>query len=184
MENAQIIDLVKKVAKERNEVAFSEIFDFIAPKINAYYIKNNLSNEQAEELTQEVLSTIWWKADLFNPEKSKFSTWSFTIARNKKIDFYRKNQKNKIDEEDIRDFLYENNKSDDYEIESTIKNITQELEKKKKKLIKMSFFEQKSHKNISRELEIPLGTVKSKIRAILNKMQKHIQWIQQPKKMS
>ena len=174
MENAQIIDLVKKVAKERNKIAFSEIFDFIAPKINAYYLKNNLSIDQAEELTQEVLSTIWLKAELFNPEKSKFITWSFTIARNKKIDFYRKNKKNDINEEDIRDFLYENNKSDDYEIESTIKKITQELDENQKKLIKMSFFEQKSHKNIAAELEIPLGTVKSRIKATLNKMQKYL----------
>ena len=174
MENAKIIELIKKVAEERNEIAFSEIFDFIAPKINAYYIKNNLGIEQAEELTQEVLSTIWLKADLFDPEKSKFITWSFTIARNKKIDFYRKNKKNEINEEDIRDFLYENNKTNDYEIESTIKKITQELDESQKKLIKMSFFEQKSHKNISRELEIPLGTVKSRIRSSLNKMQKHI----------
>ena len=174
MENAQIIDLVKKVAKDRNKIAFSEIFDFIAPKINAYYLKNNLSIDQAEELTQEVLSTIWLKAELFNPEKSKFITWSFTIARNKKIDFYRKNKKNDINEEDIRDFLYENNKSDDYEIESTIKNITQELDENQKKLIKMSFFEQKSHKNIAAELEIPLGTVKSRIRATLNKMKKYL----------
>ena len=174
MENVKIIELVKKVAEERNEIAFSEIFDFIAPKINAYYIKNNLGIEQAEELTQEVLSTIWLKADLFDPKKSKFITWSFTIARNKKIDFYRKNKKNDINEEDIRDFLYENNKSDDYEIESTIKNITQELDENQKKLIKMSFFEQKSHKNIAAELEIPLGTVKSRIRATLNKMKKYL----------
>ena len=175
MENAEIIDLVKKVSKERNEIAFSKIFDFIAPKINGYYIQNNLSIEQAEELTQEVLSTIWLKAELFNPEKSKFITWSFTIARNKKIDFYRRNQKNVANEEDIRDFLYTENKSDDYEIESTIKDITKDLDENQKKLIKMSFFEQKSHKNIARELEIPIGTVKSRIRASLNKMQKHIQ---------
>ena len=174
MENAKIIELIKKVAEERNEIAFSEIFDFIAPKINAYYIKNNLGIEQAEELTQEVLSTIWLKADLFDPEKSKFITWSFTIARNKKIDFYRKNKKNDINEDDIRDFLYENNKTNVFEIESTIKKITQELDESQKKLIKMSFFEQKSHKNIAAELEIPLGTVKSRIRSSLNKMQKHI----------
>ena len=174
MKNAKIIELVKKIAEERNEIAFSEIFDFIAPKINAYYIKNNLGVEQAEELTQEVLSTIWLKADLFDPEKSKFITWSFTIARNKKIDFYRKNKKNDINEEDVRDFLYENNKTNDYEIESTIKKITQELDENQKKLIKMSFFEQKSHKKIAAELEIPLGTVKSRIRASLNKMQKYI----------
>ena len=175
MENAQIIDLVKKISEERNEIAFSELFDFIAPKINAYYIQNNLSIEQAEELTQEVLSTIWLKAELFDPEKSKFITWSFTIDRNKKIDFYRKNQKNVADEEDIRDFLYTDNRSDDYEVESTINDITKDLDENLKKLIKMSFFEQKSHKNIAEELEIPLGTVKSRIRASLNKMQKHMQ---------
>ena len=174
MENAKIIDLIKKVCEERNEIAFSEIFDFIAPKINAYYLQNNLSVEQAEELTQEVLSTIWLKAELFDPKKSKFITWSFTIARNKKIDFYRKNQKNVANEEDIRNFLYTENQSDDYEIESIIKDITKDLDENQKKLIKMSFFEQKSHKNISRELEIPLGTVKSRIRASLIKMQKHI----------
>ena len=173
MDNKKAVDLVKRIAKDRDETAFSEIFDYIAPKINAYYIKHNLSSELAEELTQEVLSTIWIKAELFNSEKSKFITWSFTIARNKKIDFYRKNQKN-VSNEDIRDFLYENDKSNDYEIESTINKITEDLDQNQKKLIKMSFFEQKSHKIIAAELEIPLGTVKSRIRATLSKMQKHI----------
>ena len=110
MDNKKAVDLVKRIAKDRDEAAFSEIFDYIAPKINAYYLKHNLSSEQAEELTQEVLSTIWIKAELFNSEKSKFITWSFTIARNKKIDLYRKNQK-KVSNEDVRDFLYENDKS-------------------------------------------------------------------------
>ena len=173
MDNKKAVDLVKRIAKDRDETAFSEIFDYIAPKINAYYIKHNLSSELAEELTQEVLSTIWIKAELFNSEKSKFITWSFTIARNKKIDFYRKNKKN-VSNEDVRDFLYENDKSNDYEIESTINKITEDLDQNQKKLIKMSFFEQKSHKIIAAELEIPLGTVKSRIRATLSKMQKHI----------
>ena len=173
MDNKKAVDLVKRIAKDRDETAFSEIFDYIAPKINAYYIKHNLSSELAEELTQEVLSTIWIKAELFNSEKSKFITWSFTIARNKKIDFYRKNKKN-VSNDDVRDFLYENDKSNDYEIESTINKITEDLDQNQKKLIKMSFFEQKSHKIIAAELEIPLGTVKSRIRATLSKMQKHI----------
>lgn len=173
MDNKKAVDLIKRIAKDRDETAFSEIFDFIAPKINAYYIKHNLSSELAEELTQEVLSTIWIKAELFNSEKSKFITWSFTIARNKKIDFYRKNLK-KVSNDDVRDFLYENDKSNDYEIEATINKITEDLDQNQKKLIKMSFFEQKSHKIIAAELEIPLGTVKSRIRATLSKMQKHI----------
>ena len=174
MENEKITDLIIKVSKDRDERAFSEIFDFIAPKINAYYIKNNLKIEQAEELTQEVLSIIWTKASLFNPRKSKFVTWAFTIARNKKIDFYRKDKKKTANEEDIRNFLYENKKTNDYEIESIINKIKKELDQNQQKLIKMSFFDQKSHKKISEELEIPLGTVKSRIRSTLNKMQKFL----------
>ncbi|MBT5214938.1 MAG: sigma-70 family RNA polymerase sigma factor [Pelagibacteraceae bacterium] len=172
MENTKIIDLVKKISEERDEEAFSQIFDYIAPKINSYFIKNNFTFEQSEELTQDVLSTIWSKANLFNPEKSKFITWSFTIARNKKIDFYRKTKKNDVNEDDIRSFLYPNDDGNDYEIESTINKIKEELDQNQQKLIKMSFFEQKSHKNIAEELEIPLGTVKSRIRTTLNKMQK------------
>ena len=174
MENTEIIDLIKKISENRDEGAFSQIFNFIAPKINSYFIKNNLNFEQSEELTQDVLSTIWSKAYLFNPEKSKFTTWSFTIARNKKIDFYRKTKKNNINEDDIRSFLYQNEEGNDYEIESTINKIKEELDQNQQKLIKMSFFEQKSHKNIAEELEIPLGTVKSRIRSALNKMQKFL----------
>ena len=169
-----IIILVKKISEERDDKAFAQIFDFLAPKINAYYIKNNLRVDQAEELTQDVLSTIWTKSHLFDPKKSKFITWSFTIARNKKIDFYRKNQKNVPNDEDIRNFLYENNTSSDYEIASTVNKIKEELDENQQKLIKMSFFEQKSHKKIAEELEIPLGTVKSRIRSSLNKMQKFL----------
>ena len=174
MENAEIIGLLKKISIDRDKDAFSQIFDFIAPKINSYFIKNNLSYQQSEELTQDVLSTIWLKSSLFNPEKSKFITWSFTIARNKKIDFYRKTKNNKINEDDIRSLLYQKDEPNDYEIESTIKKIREELDENQQKLIKMNFFEQKSHKNIAEELEIPLGTVKSRIRATLNKMQKFL----------
>ena len=174
MEDSKILDLLKRISEDRDQKAFSKLFDFLAPKINAYYIKNNLSYDQAEELTQEVLSTIWTKANLFNPKKSKFLTWSFTIARNKRIDFYRKNSKSDMNEEDIRNFLYENNDINDHEIDFTINKIKQELDQNQRKLIKMSFFEQKSHKIIADELEIPLGTVKSRIRTILSKMQKFL----------
>ncbi|MDC0233327.1 sigma-70 family RNA polymerase sigma factor, partial [Pelagibacteraceae bacterium] len=149
MENEKLIDLAKKVSKNRDEMAFSELFDFLAPKINAYYLKNNLSFEQSEELTQEVLSTIWLKTNLFDPKRSKFITWAYTIARNKKIDLYRKTRAKKVEDEDIRHFLYQNHKINDYEIQLSIDKIKQELDENQQKLVKMSFFEQKSHKKIA-----------------------------------
>ena len=45
---------MKRVQKDRDEIAFSEIFDFFAPKINAYFIQNRIKIESSEELTQEV----------------------------------------------------------------------------------------------------------------------------------
>ena len=165
---------MKKIQKDRDEMAFSEIFDFFAPKVNAYFIQNGIRFESSEELTQEVLSTVWVKSNLYDSNKSALSTWIFTIARNKKIDFFRKNSKINFKEEDIREFLYQDREIDlteENEAKKQIERINNELDEQQKIMIKMNFFENKSHKKIADELEIPLGTVKSRIRHILTKMQ-------------
>ena len=163
-----------EISINRDEIAFSNLFDFIAPKINAYYLQNGLLRETAEELTQEVMSAIWSKSHLYNSDKSAVSTWIFSIARNKKVDFLRKNSKINYNEEDIREFLYQENSLTDVrekDIGEQIRKINGELDLDQQKIIKMNFFENKSHKKIAEELEIPLGTVKSRIRHILIKLQ-------------
>ena len=175
MDKIELKNLMVKITNDRDEMAFSDLFDFLAPKIKSYYLQNGLTNDTAEELTQEVMSIMWSKSDKYDPSKSAVSTWVFTIARNKKVDFYRKNSRFNYNEEDIREFLYEenqNNKINESEINDQIKIINQELDSGQQKLIKMNFFENKSHKKIAEELEIPLGTVKSRIRHILTKMQR------------
>ena len=170
----ELQNLINKIALDRDEIAFSNLFDFIAPKINAYYIQNGLSSDISEELTQEVMSIIWMKCDQYNSSKSAVTTWIYTIARNKKVDFYRKNLNIKVNEEDIREFLYKDNNIDkisENEAKDQVNRINQELDENQRQLIKMNFFENKSHKKIAEELEIPLGTVKSRIRHILTKMQ-------------
>ena len=175
MDKIELKNLMVKITNDRDEMAFSDLFDFLAPKIKSYYLQNGLTNDTAEELTQEVMSVMWSKSDKYDPSKSAVSTWAFTIARNKKVDFYRKNSRFDYNEEDIREFIYEenqNNKINESEINDQIKIINQELDSGQQKLIKMNFFENKSHKKIAEELEIPLGTVKSRIRHILTKMHK------------
>ena len=174
MEKSNFNNLMKRIQKDRDEMAFSEIFDFFAPKVNAYFIQNGIRFESSEELTQEVLSTVWVKSNLYDSNKSALSTWIFTIARNKKIDFLRKNSKINFKEEDIREFLYQDrevNLIEENEAKKQIERINNELDEQQKIMIKMNFFENKSHKKIADELEIPLGTVKSRIRHILTKMQ-------------
>ena len=175
MDKNQLTKLMIRVRDYRDELAFSDLFDFIAPKIKSYYMQNNVSSEIAEELTQEVLSTVWTKSDKYESSKSAVSTWIYTIARNKRIDLLRKNKSFDIKEEDIREFLYENNQSDKIaqgENRDQVDKINEKLDSDQRKIIKMNFFENKSHKKIAEELEIPLGTVKSRIRHILIKLQR------------
>ena len=175
MDKLGLEKLMVRITNDRDEMAFSNLFDFFAPKINSYYLQNGLTTDYAEELTQEVLSAIWSKCSQYNSSKSAVSTWVYTIARNKKIDFLRKNSIKSFNEEDIREFLYDNSKNDkvtENEIKDQVHRINAELDEDQQKIIKMNFFENKSHKIISEELEIPLGTVKSRIRHILTKMQR------------
>tara|TARA_B100000575_G_C23120164_1_gene648095 strand:+ start:961 stop:1497 length:537 start_codon:yes stop_codon:yes gene_type:complete len=177
MDKADLNNLMSEVTYNRDEIAFSKLFDYLAPKINAYFIQNGLDVELSEELTQEVMSILWSKSNSYNPSKSALSTWIFTIARNKKVDFFRKNSRINMSEDDVRQFLYEDNEIDKAEqdiIKEKVAKINDDLDENQQKIIKMNFFENKSHKKIAEELEIPLGTVKSRIRHILIKMQKNL----------
>ena len=100
MDKSNLNNLMKRIQKDRDEMAFSEIFDFFAPKINAYFIQNSIKIESSEELTQEVLSTVWVKSNLYNSKKSAISTWIYTIARNKRIDKIRKEKRHYLSESD------------------------------------------------------------------------------------
>lgn len=175
MDKSKLSELMVKVKNDRDQIAFSNLFDFLSPKLKAYFIQNGLSADISEELTQEVMSIIWSKSDRYDSSKSAVTTWVYTIARNKKVDFFRKSAKINVNDDDIREFLYENGDEDKLSIKEAaeqVNRINKELNQDQRKMIKMNFFENKSHKKIAEELEIPLGTVKSRIRNILIKMQR------------
>ena len=175
MDKSRLSELMVKVKNDRDQIAFSNLFDFLAPKLKGYFIQNGLSADNSEELTQEVMSIIWSKSDRYDPSKSAVTTWVYTIARNKKVDFFRKSAKINVNDDDIREFLYENDDQDKLsrkEAAEQVNRINKELNQDQRKMIKMNFFENKSHKKIAEELEIPLGTVKSRIRHLLIKMQR------------
>ena len=108
MDKSKLSELMVKVKNDRDQIAFSNLFDFLAPKLKAYFIQNGLSADISEELTQEVMSIIWSKSDRYDSSKSAVTTWVYTIARNKKVDFFRKSAKINVNDDDIREFLYEN----------------------------------------------------------------------------
>jgi len=170
MNNNELCSLIYKIANEQNKSAFTDIFDYFAPRVIGYLVGSGSQKEIAEEITQEVLSIVWQKAGQFNYKKGNVNTWVFTIARNKRIDRIRKNENPSYSTLDLIDALYSKNDIQNNDFEEKIGLIQNKLNKNERKLIKMNFFEGKSHKIMSKELEIPLGTIKSRIRKILTKI--------------
>ena len=170
MNNNKLCNLIFKIANEQDKQAFNDIFDYFAPRVIGYLVGSGSQKEIAEEIAQEVLSMVWQKASQFDYKKGNVNTWVFTIARNKRIDRIRKNENPSYNTVDLIDALYSKNNIQNNDFEEEIRVLQNKLNKNEKKLIKMNFFEGKSHKIISKDLEIPLGTIKSRIRKILTKI--------------
>ncbi len=93
-----------RVAEDRDRGAFAQLFDHYAPLIRAYSLAREPGADLvADELVQEVLSRVWLKADKYNERLANLNTWIFTLARNCRIDYLRRNSRyvTEIDPTDI-----------------------------------------------------------------------------------
>ena len=166
--------MLHAVGRHQDRESFIALFRHFAPRIKSFLMKGGATPEQADELAQETMLTVWDKAQNYDPRQAGASTWIYTIARNKKIDALRKAGRVEIANADTA--LLE---SDDpapsesviraEEIES-IGRALKDLPREQALLLQKSFFEDKSHADIAAEMKLPLGTVKSRIRLALDKL--------------
>ena len=172
--NIQLSECLNDIAENQNKASFQTIFKYFAPRLKSYLIKLGALENQAEEVIQEVMIAVWTKSASYNKEKSSVGTWIYTIARNKRIDKIRKEK---------RHYLTESDEGLEIPVQSTqeseilssqlsvkLKKYIENLPKEQGDLLKLSYFYDKTHVDISEELNIPLGTVKSRIRLALTKM--------------
>jgi len=170
-------DLLIKVGSHRDRAAFGKLFSHFAPLVKGFLMKGGaVSEEQAEELVQEALIKVWNKADSFDKSKSAASTWIYTIARNCRIDWLRKvaRQQVEIRAEDLYGTADENpNFASLLEVRNQhhIKENLTKLPSEQLQILTKIYYEGKSHSEVAEELELPLGTVKSRIRLALKKME-------------
>ena len=127
-----------------------------------------------EDAVQEVFIAIWKSADKFDSSKAKEITFVSMIARRRFIDHLRKISKHKnlesIDEDNSTHQLYKEsmlNESTDLQL---IKNAIKSLDIDDQELLNLSIYQGYSHSEISKLLNLPLGTVKTKIRRNLIKL--------------
>jgi len=159
---------IEAVAARRDRTAFEQLFEYFAPRVKAYLKRLGMDEPSADEMAQEVMLTVWRKAHLFDRRKAKASTWIFTVARNLRIDRIRRERRPSIDPEDpvIAGEPPSTGEEalDIVQIGERVRAALAQLPAEQARVIEMSFFEEKPHSAIAAELNMPLGTVKSRLR--------------------
>lgn len=169
---------LQQVAESRDREAFSRLFSHFAPLIKAFAINGSaLAAAHADELVQEVMIKVWQKAKAFNPQKAAASTWIYTIARNCRTDMYRRLQKfeTPISADDIWPDMDESEelfaavqqKRDEVRVREMLEGLPHE----QAQILVKVYMEGKSHSEVAEELDLPLGTVKSRVRLAMKKLQ-------------
>jgi RNA polymerase sigma factor (sigma-70 family) len=171
--------LLLRVGSDRDRSAFKKLYEHFAPRLKSFLLRIGSDMSAAEEICQESMIMVWRRAETFNPESAGASTWIFTIARNKRIDKLRKDNRPLPDLNDPSFFQIPVDKSDDIlqrvEEEKKIKNALKNLPPEQAKLILSAYYEERSHRKIADETNLPLGTVKSRIRLAINRLRTQLE---------
>jgi RNA polymerase sigma-70 factor, ECF subfamily len=174
-EEARLEADVEAMAERRDRAAFGRVFAHYGPRVKAYLRRLGVSDPVAEDLTQEVMLTVWRRAGQFDRRRAALSTWIYTIARNKRIDTLRRERRPDYDLNDPALVDDEATPRGDRiaETEQARRAVMQAVAKlplEQEQLLRIFYFEEKSHSVIADELGLPLGTVKSRLRLALAKL--------------
>jgi RNA polymerase sigma factor (sigma-70 family) len=175
----QLGECLARVAQHRDKQAFGQLFDHYAPLIRAYSLARDPgAGLIADDLVQEVMTRVWLKADKYNVRLANLNTWIFTLARNCRIDYLRRNSRyaTEIDPTDIFNNIEDEGpgpfqQAQQNRAEASIKAGLQQLPREQAEILTKVYIEGKSHQQASDELQLPLGTVKSRVRLALKKLE-------------
>lgn len=166
--------LILKIAAERDRQAFARVYRHFAPRIAAFLRKSGISANVAEEIAQETMLSVWRKASYFDPARAGAATWIFTIARNLRIDHLRRLR---VAGAAASEMPEESETAPSGETlllacerEARVRSALATLSDEQATVLRLSFFSEKAHSEIARELGLPLGTVKSRVRLALGKL--------------
>lgn len=168
--------LLARVAETDDKAAFRAIYQHFAPRIKAYAINQGFS-QHAEVLVQEVMTSVWRNADKYSASLASVSTWIFTITRNQRIDILRKLNRTRaeivIETEDLWQIPTEDTticSIQNLSTEKFVKAAIDKLPEEQMIALRKVYYEGKTHEEVAEELNIPLGTVKGRLRLSLQKL--------------
>ncbi|WP_312735633.1 sigma-70 family RNA polymerase sigma factor [Brevundimonas sp.] len=165
--------LIEAVALRRDREAFAKLFSHYAPRLKAWLVKSGAPPAAAEDFAQDAMLTVWRKADLFDARKARAATWIFTIARNRRLDMLRRDAR-PLPTPEIDLAETEVQQPDDILSASQdaerIRDALSRLKPDQVEVLRLAFFLDSPHSEIARRLDLPLGTVKSRIRNAMIKL--------------
>ena len=172
----QLANWLGSVARDRDRHCFERLFDHFAPRLKSYMIRLGADAVTAEDLAQETMVKVWQKAKLYDRSKAGASVWIFRIARNLRIDKLRRQKFHEVelDTEEIArqgHFLESETHADRLDADR-LPALVQELPADQMEVVRLAFFEGLTHNEICQQLELPLGTVKSRLRLAFAKLRK------------
>lgn len=169
--------LLTRVAAGDRE-SFAVLFARYAGKVKGYLMRLGASGGAAEDLAQDAMVSVWRRAASFDASKAKASTWIFVIARNAWIDRLRREKV----EIAYRSVTVVSEESEDEAPDDAAARVQSEaqiaaalamLSEDQRQVVRLSFFEDRPHSEIAERLNLPLGTVKSRLRLALIKLRAH-----------
>lgn len=162
--------------KESNAEAFSYLYDNYSGALYGAILKVISDRSLAEDILQEVFVKIWNNIQTYNSEKGRLFTWMINITRNHTIDTVRskgykkqakiQNGENTVDQSGAHIEVRE-----DFDAMG-IRNHVNLLNEDQQQLIDLAYFNGYTQKEISEQLAIPIGTVKSRMRAAIVQLKK------------
>jgi len=178
-DRAHFADLLVAVGARQDRAAFAELFAYYAPRVKSYLMRLGSDGAQAEEIAQDVMVNVWRKATLFDRTQASVSTWIFRIARNRRIDVFRRARRPDLDPEEpmILPAGVEAPEArvESRETETRVRAALRGLPEEQVNLLKLAFYEGLSHREIAERIGVPLGTVKSRIRLAFAKMKARLE---------
>jgi RNA polymerase sigma-70 factor (ECF subfamily) len=155
--------------KAKDEQAFSYLYDHYSGSLYSIILQIVKSPETANDILQEVFVSIWRKIESYDPIKGRLFTWMLNISRNASIDLLRsKNYQNSQKNQEITDNVYGLNQVNQTSIDSIgLSKFLGKLRPEQRVLIELAYFKGFTHDEIAQLEDIPLGTVKTRIRSAL-----------------
>lgn len=159
-------------------VAYNALYDNYSAALYGVITRIVPAEEIAEDILQDVFVKIWKSISTYDKSKGRLYTWMLNIARNSSIDYARSKQsKHDTKNQDIDNSVYEVNKQTSTAMNTDVIGVKEEVVKLKddyRILIDLIYFKGYTQEETAKELNIPLGTVKTRVRAAIIELRKTI----------